>query len=481
VSNERIKIQVTSDGMSAIVSVVPGPPVSARDLAAALDAAGVRFGVDEPTRRHLIDQLGDPQFSVQGLRLANGEPGRRSRDRTFEPAFEVGVQPGRLREDGSMDYFDRGLLKTAREGELLGRVQPARSAAPGMRVDGGPQPTSQRAERLPRFGAGVLLQADGSVIATRSGTVEYVAEESLDIADHHVHHGDVDMHSGHLSMEGSLIIEGDVRRLFGVRALGDLEILGAIEGGSVYAGGNMAIHGGVSGGDVGIVSAGRNLRAHHVERASLICGGALTLEESVHSELTAETIEVLRWLRGGTATAAISITVEQAGSPRGNADTLLVAGAPLDPPVLPAQPVIVQAKHEVVSVALHTSGPVTVSGLAMRASSPPARNSAPPARSSIAPGEVASDSARPSVRPASGFPRGPADEEAREAAQRKAAYQLRADRLLPLASIRVLGVAHAGVTIQLGELRLLLERTVSGVCFSVDAKTGKIGTTPIKR
>ena len=48
VSNERITIRVTSDGMSALVNVAPGPPASARDL-------------------------------------------------------EVGVQPGRLREDGSME------------------------------------------------------------------------------------------------------------------------------------------------------------------------------------------------------------------------------------------------------------------------------------------------------------------------------------------------------------------------------------------
>jgi uncharacterized protein (DUF342 family) len=499
VSNERIAIRVTGDGMSALVSVAPGPPASAHDLAIALDRAGVCFGVDEHARRRLIDELGDPEFSVRELRLASGEPASPSRDACFEPAFEVGVQPGRLREDGSMDFFDRGLLKHALEGDVLGRVRPARPASPGTRVDGGSQPTSHLTARLPRLGAGVLLQKDGSVIATRSGTIAYVAEDSLEIVAQHVHRGDVDMRSGHLSMEGSLIIEGDVRRLFGVRALGDLEIRGVIEGGSVYAGGNMAIHGAVSGGDVGIVSAGGDLRARHVERSTLICGGAMTLEESVHSELTAETIHVLRWLHGGTATAALDITVEQVGSPRGNAATVLIAGVPLDPPELPAQPVIVQAKHEVVSVALHTSGPVTVSGLAMRASgaparisAAPARISAAPARTSAAPGQTASTSRRPlgaasiapqraSFGPAAGPSRRPVDEDAKHEAERKAAYQARAERLRSLASIRVLGVAHEGVTIQIGELRLVLERAVSDVCFAVDAKTGKIGTTPGRR
>jgi uncharacterized protein (DUF342 family) len=482
-SNERIAIRVTGDGMRALVSVAPGPPASAHDLAIALDRAGVCFGVDEDARRHLIEALGDPQFSVRDLQLASGEPATPSRDACFEPAFEIGVQPGRVREDGSMDFFDRGLLKHALEGDLLGRVRQARPASPGTRVDGGAQPTSHVTARVPRFGAGVVLQRDGSVIATRSGTIAYAAEDSLEIVARHVHHGDVDMRSGHLSMEGSLIVEGDVRRLFGVRALGDLEIHGAIEGGSVYAGGSMVIHGPVSGGDVGIVSAGGDLRAHHVERAALICGRAMTVEESVHSELTAETIHVRRWLHGGTATAALGITVEQAGSPRGNAATLLIAGVPLDPPELPAQPVIVQAKHEVVSVALHTSGPVTVSGLAMRAPSVPVRNSAAPGRISAAPGQTASTSRRPSAG-ASITPQraslGPAAESLEEA-ERKAAYRLRADRLRSLASIRILGVAHEGVTIQIGELRMILERAVSDVCFSVDAKTGKLATTAARR
>src|SRR5687767_6455393 len=121
---------MTEDGMSALVSVAPGPSASARDLALVLERAGIRFGIDDRAHQRLVDGLVHPEFSLRELPLASGKEAVPSRDAAFEPGFEVGVQPGRLRDDGSMDFFDRGLLKPAREGDLLGRVQPASPGTP---------------------------------------------------------------------------------------------------------------------------------------------------------------------------------------------------------------------------------------------------------------------------------------------------------------------------------------------------------------
>jgi uncharacterized protein (DUF342 family) len=484
VSKERITIRVSEDGMCALADVARGPRGDARDLAAALERAAIRFGVNESARQRLIDGLGDPDFAVRDVLLASGTPAVARRDVAFEPAFATGLQPGTLRQDGSMDFFDRGLLKSVVEGDVLGRVRPASAGSPGVRVDGGTQAIAHAAELLPRFGPGVELQEDGSVIARRSGVLEYCTQEALDVAERHVHRGDVDMRSGHLSLEGSLEIAGDVKRMFGVRALGDLEIRGGVEGGSVYAGGDIRIHAGLSGGDGGIVSAGGDLRAHHAERATLVCGGALTLEESVHCELTAETIQVLRWLRGGTATAELSITAEQAGSPHSNTATLLIAGVPLDPPELPSYPLIVQVHHETVSEPTRASGrPVSMSSLVMRASGHPTRNSAPPPHLSTVPTRVSTGprAAVGASQQAPAMPRGRDDEAAVLEAARSTVQHERSPRLLALASIHIFGTAHAGVTVQIGESRLVLEQPMHNVCFSFDPHTRKIVTTNARR
>lgn len=500
--DERIQIRISEDGMSALASVTRGPPAGAGELGDALDRAGVSFGVSEAALRRLSSSLRDEEFTVRDLVIASGRPAVQSRDAGFEPAFQVGVQPGRLRDDGSMDFFDRSLLKAASQGDVLGRVVPARrERIPGVRVDGTPQPATHMLGGMPQFGPGVALQAGGSVVATRSGTISYRASELLDVVEQYVHAGDVDLRSGHLCSEGSLVIAGDVKRMFGVRALGDLEIHGVLESGSVYAGGSILLHGSASGGAGGIVSAGKDVHAAHAERIEFVCGGALTLTDAAYCELEAKTITVLRSLRGGKASAETSINVEQAGSANGKSDTLLIAGNPLVPPELPAQPIIVQIKHELVTLPMRESErPLSASSMVMLASRPPARTatgsvhpSASPRSPSAHPGAAGStaphsQSSLPRTASAShpaqrSTTRPPAasDDTVQAAAERTAAQHAHLQHLREVASIQVFGVAHAGVIIQIGDARLMLDQPMHNVRFTLDAAARKIRTSTAQR
>jgi uncharacterized protein (DUF342 family) len=385
-----------------------------------------------------------------------------------------------------MDFFDRELLKPAHPGDLLGSMVPARRGTAGTRVDGGSHVAPHVPGVNPRMGPGVTLHADGRVTATLAGTIVYRPPELLDVVEHYVHEGHVDVRSGHLSTEGSLVVGGDVKRTFGVRALGDLEIRGAVESGSVYAGGNIRVHGAVGGGD-GLVSACGNLTASHAERTTLVSGGLLTLDDSVYCTLRAKAIRVLHGLHGGRATAELRIVAEQAGSPRGNAETFLVAGVPLDPPELVAYPVIVQTVYEIAALPHRESErPLGASSLVMLATKPPARNSETPARRSAAPEGrltsippqtgIATSRPRASASPArpSTTPALSTEEVARAEAERAAVREARAEQLLQAASIQIFGVAHAGVTIQIGDVRMVLDAPMQQVRFSLDVKEKKI-------
>jgi len=439
VAKPRIDIRITDDGMAVIASIQPGEPAGAAEVDAALAGAGVSFGVDATACRLLSAALEDPHFCDQHVELAFGQQTQPGRHGFFEPAFHVGIQAGTLRDDGSMDFYDRELLKPVSEGALVGRLYAAVSGIPGQRVDGKPLHVDAVHEVRLRLGPGLEVDAEGHVHAKHAGIVVYTPEKSLDVVDNLVHRGDVDLHSGHLVMEGTLAVQGDVQRLFSVLVTGDVEIRGSVQGGSVYAGGDARIKNGVFGGDTGMVCAEGSLWARHAESARITCGGVLQLESAVNCQLRAEDIKVTRVLRGGSATAEHSVVAQEAGSPHGGPSTVLSAAVPLERPVLEARRALGAAK---------------TMPLANRR-------------------RVAAGRSQAECSNGGKLARANADLQ-RNQLEQKVQRAERRELLLSSAHVHVAGVCYAGVVVEIGEVRLALDQDQRGVRFSFDRETREL-------
>jgi uncharacterized protein len=439
VSPPRITIDVSSDGMSAVARVVSGPAGGEADVAAALEHARISFGVHDDVCRQLASALQDPNHATSGLTVASGVPAAPSRDGYFEPAFKEGLQPGRLLEDGTMDFFDRELLKPVALGDTIGVLHPAQRGTPGMRVDGESLPVTEPRTPPLQCGPGVSVEAGGRICAARAGVIVYVASKSLDVHDHHVHKGDVDLRSGNLDMQGSLSIRGDVQRAFNVRATGDVEITRNVEGGSVTAGGNVKVQGVIRGGQTGSVYAAGNLSSRHAEGATLVAGGTIMLDGALHCDLSAVAIHARQTLRGGSARAESTVRARDAGAPHGSTATLLAAGEAL------------------VNLLEHAQW---AQGLQKQ------RRAAE---------RIAGTSVRGNGDRAKGGKLGrSAAEQQRAELERKVALRQRSQELLPHAAIEITGTAHAGVTIAMGNCQLVLERPMQKVRFTFDLESSSI-------
>ena len=423
--------------MTASADIMEGEVVSLAQIHDTLARAGVVLGIDEAGLARLASSLEDPQFSGGGYVMARGEPPTRGRPARFEPAFAVGIRPGHVRDDGSMDFLERELLKPVAEGEEVGRLHPAVPGHAGFRVDGtvlDPPPVPITALR---FGDGVQVASGGEVYALRPGVLLYVPDKSLDVVQHHEHGGPVDLRSGNLDMRGSLVVRGNVEREMSVRATGDIDIRSGVEAACVVAGGSVRIKLGVLGGDQGVVSAEGDLFAHHAERAHLVCGGTLTVVSAVNCQLAAGTIVVTGALRGGVAEAETSLAVQEAGAKSGT-QTVLAAASPLDRSLLEWGTALAAEKERRRAQHLHR-------GLG---------------RGGFERGKLA----RRTVT------------QQREELARKVDQATRREALLPDAQVQVVGIAHAGVVIQLGVVRQLLLEEQTQVRFSYDSETGFIRT-----
>jgi uncharacterized protein (DUF342 family) len=429
--------------MSAFADVGAGSPESAAVIDASLKAAGIVEGVDRTAYAVLAHALQGGDGLAKEVEIARGTPAGASRDGYFDPAFEPGLRPGHVRDDGSMDFRDRELLKPVSIGDELGRVSPPVAGTPGVRVDGAPAAAKPGKPSPVQVGEGAELLADGRVRATSAGVVIYVEGRSIGVGRHFVHEGDVDLRSGDLSMEGSLMVRSDVRRGFVARATGDLEIKGGVDG-SAYAGANLKIFGGVRGGEGSVASAGGHLRVHHAERARLQSGGLIELVDAVNSEMSAVQIHIARSLRGGRAAVDVSLVTRDAGTAAATADTVIEAGVPRDDPEGDARNVLqTERARRLVARMPGPRGKTTDHG-----------------KSGKLTRELASGQKSVIARKI-------------ERAERMAA-------LLPRAFIEVRGRAHAGVLVRIGNARLLLEEPMQRVRFTLDLENHTIRTEGLK-
>ena len=434
-SDDRIQIRISDDELEVYASVSAGCALATHPLEAKLDALGICEGriqtAIERVNRALERETASPNevLIAEGIAPTAGQPEFLELD---EPS---GLLPGRLRDDGSLDYRDRRLVVPLSEGDRIGRRHPAIPGKPGRSIFGEEVAPPSLATVEDKLGEGARFEGD-VLIATRSGARVVDAQGAVDVVDLYVHAGDVDTASGNLESRGCIEIGRDVANAMRVRATGDIRIGGTVDGGRVEAGGSVEIRGGAIGRESGIVRAEGDLHVRHALGIRLYAKGLLTVDRSVStSRLHACQIEVAGQVLSESITAEELIRVQSAGSPSGSPCRLRVA-IPLkpedfDPSLRPAT----------------LGGPV------------PARSKSPLGRSGR---KRASRRSRDSSRATA------------TSLELRIAWRKRQKALLRHARIQIDGTAHAGCLIEIGTAKYVLERDVQQQTYRLDPETGKI-------
>ncbi|MDE3077310.1 MAG: DUF342 domain-containing protein, partial [Chloroflexota bacterium] len=186
------------------------------------------------------------------------------------------------------------------------------------------------------IGPGTALSPDdvNLVMATVSGAVRLDSNGRVTIDNTYLIKGDVDLSTGNVDFEGSVVINQDVRRGFTIRASGDVEVKGSIEEARVIAGGSIIARGGILGGASNAsLQAGQDILARFANNATLIAGHDVILgQEAVNCGIEAEgrvvvggKVPTKGFIRGGTVRAAKEISAYTIGTTRG-AKTKLEVG-----------------------------------------------------------------------------------------------------------------------------------------------------------
>jgi len=327
--NETYKLNVSEDFMEATAFFFPasetGSEMSLDEFLKDMKFRKITYGLQ-------MDQLTSYfQSHTYGTSVvvALGKKPRQGSDGELHYNFETNLHyEPTVNEDGSVDFFHLNNINHCKKGDVLAYIVPEDPGSEGMTITGSPiKPREVKKVHFP-FAQNVVLSQDRlQMISNVDGHVMLVEDKIFVSNLYQVEN--VGIGTGNIEFEGSVQVNGNVLSGFKIKAGGNVEIKGYVEGADIEAEGDIVIAMGINGMGKGNLRAGGNIIAKFIENATVSAGGCITTESILHSNVSSGT-EILvegkkGFITGGHVAASERVRVRTLGSDMG-ASTVIEAG-----------------------------------------------------------------------------------------------------------------------------------------------------------
>ncbi len=281
------------------------------DIKAALEEKGVVYGINEDTIKNGVTSL-TPFVAAEGKQVQHGENAR------IERKFDLSQKNRpKIDEFNRADYKDMGLFVLVKKGDLLAVRIPQTEGTPGKNIFGLDVPArTGRPIPMPQ-GKNTEVRNENELYAMIDGQI-VDSTRKIDIDPHLDIRSSVGTGTGNIDFTGSVSIKGNVEAGFVVKATGDIEIGGMVNGAEVY-GRNVMIKGGINGQNRGIVKAVEDVQAQFAENANIEAGRDVSIVDAIlHSNVRAGNrvyVEERRGIiTGGSVAAGEEIRCKMVGN-----------------------------------------------------------------------------------------------------------------------------------------------------------------------
>lgn len=278
----QLAVSITDDALVAFAVPWAGESaalVPVEMSRAALEAAGIRHGIDEPGLAKIAQEpLTRPVVVARATPTVHG----------VDAAIEWQLTPSEHRgqplvlEDGSIDYHELGADTEVTPETILAVKRPLLAGRPGRSVLGQElQARPAKDLRLEKWaGPGVRVRSDGmALLADTSGMLTRIGEK-LSVTAVRTIKGDVDFKVGNVNFNGSVVIHGNVKPGFRIHATGSVQVDGEVDSAVIEADGDVKVRGGIVGEQGSAKSAG-SVRAGYLHSVEIDATGPVTVDGEV--------------------------------------------------------------------------------------------------------------------------------------------------------------------------------------------------------
>lgn len=327
---ESYKLELSADKMQAVVRFYPpsknGEKMSKSEFISDLNFKGIKFGILEDA----IDSYFNKRRFCEDIVVAVGEPPRHGDDARIEYYFSTDLKARpTLKEDGSVDFFHLNTISHCHKGDVLAKLFPEDPGDVGTNVMGERLKPREVKKKKLKFGRNITLSEDKLTITSDVDGHVTLVDDKVFVSDV-LTVENVDNSTGDIDYEGSVQVNGNVCANFTVKARGNIEVSGVVEGAYLEAGGDIIIARGMNGMGRGELKANGNIVAKFMENTTATARGYVSAESILHSNVQAGdevTVSGRRgFITGGKVCASNSVTVKTLGSAMG-ADTIVEVGA----------------------------------------------------------------------------------------------------------------------------------------------------------
>lgn len=249
-----ISIELSSDEMSAqaeITTALGGAHLTAKAILNAAKEAGVVKGFNKEELVALAQHAAkEPPGSIVKGRIALGKDAINGNDAKIKHLVQSAqdrILRPKQREDGSVDMRDLGDIICVKIGEPLAQKIPLTVGIQGYSVTGTPLEPVPGEDCQLKAGEGTILSPKNQdiLVSTRVG-LPRIIDNGMQV-DEVYQIKNVDVSTGHIDFEGSVIIDGDVCEGMKVSARGDITVGGFVESAFIESGGDITIGSGIIG------------------------------------------------------------------------------------------------------------------------------------------------------------------------------------------------------------------------------------------
>jgi len=291
------------------------------------------LGIEDPPRSAVLQkrilEAAEKSRRLRRMVLIRGQkmiPPVNSKVEWTADFFNTGFVIDRV--TGAIDYRKRSAKVSVVKGQLLGTVYPAEMGKDGQDVFGERMIAENPKEVKYSGGSGVRFEsAENRFYALLDGRIRK-NETVITVDPIYVVEGDVDMISGDISHNGTVIVKGDICGGATVESTGDIDVGGVVEDAEIITEGNLTVNGGITQADDLSISIGGSLHAKFILDSRFRVEGDIVIErEIVNSTLRTRGSIIMPRGRivGGEISALRGITIGQAGT-RASVPTVLITG-----------------------------------------------------------------------------------------------------------------------------------------------------------
>ncbi|QTL96980.1 DUF342 domain-containing protein [Iocasia frigidifontis] len=314
----ELKIEISDDKLRAFISYFPplgGKELSTDDIVRILNEENISFGIKEEKITSLVKR----DKEVENLLIAEGRPPVEGSDAKFIYHFEKNKESiGTKREDGSIDYYDLGIITNVNPGDVLVTKEAPQPGKPGKTITGEEiQPPEPKDKELPG-GKNVERKDDNTLVASIAGQV-VVDGNKINVLPIYEVNGDVDLSTGNIDFVGNVVVKGNVMEGFKVKASGNVEVNGHVFAAHIDAGGSVIIKKGFVGKNKYHIHAQGDVQAKFIENGIIKTEQSLIVTDAImHSQISVgKSVEVTQnkgLLVGGLTRASNLIEANIIGS-----------------------------------------------------------------------------------------------------------------------------------------------------------------------